>query len=131
MFMVSWVIIITCCWKPPRAIFLKSCVILTGRTQHMLTPSDIRALSSKPTITKMVKEVESAFNQQLAQVKNVSLYLCHRHTASSFGQIGRYFNILESAVSQASRRFGMKIKRDKKLSKMIQRVEYRLNLSKV
>ncbi len=91
----------------------------------------IRALSSKPTITDIIKEVESAFNQQPAQVKNVSLYLCHRHTASSLKQIGRHFNIGESAVSQASRRFAMKIKRDKKLSKMIKRVENRLNLSKV
>jgi REP element-mobilizing transposase RayT len=91
----------------------------------------IRALSSKPAITEIIKEVESAFNRQPAQAKNVSLYLCHRHTASSLKQIGRHFNIGESAVSQASRRFGMKIIRDKKLSKMIKGVENRLNLSKV
>jgi REP element-mobilizing transposase RayT len=91
----------------------------------------IRALSSKPTIKDIIKEVESAFNQQPAQVKNVSLYLCHRHTASGLKQIGQHFNIGESAVSQASRRFGLKIKQDKKLSKKIIRIENRLNLSKV
>ncbi|MGD2100533.1 MAG: transposase [Desulfobacterales bacterium] len=91
----------------------------------------IRALSSKPRITEIIKEVESAFNQQPAQVKNVALYLCHRHTAGSLKQIGRHFNIGESAVSQASRRFGMKIKRDKKLSKKIKSVENSLNLSKM
>jgi hypothetical protein len=78
-----------------------------------------------------IKAVESAFNQQPALVKNVSLYLCHRHTASSLKQIGRLFNIGESAVSQASRRIDMKIKRDKKLNKKIKRVENKLNLSKV
>ena len=91
----------------------------------------LRALSTKPTIEDITKEVKSAFNQQPDQVKNVSLYLCHRHTASSLKQIGRHFNIGESAVSQASRRMGMKIKRDKKLEKRIKRVEKRLDLSKV
>jgi REP element-mobilizing transposase RayT len=91
----------------------------------------IRALSSKPTIKGIIKEVESAFNQQPAQVKNVSLYLCHRHTASGLKQIGQHFNIGESAVSQASRRFGLKIKQDKKLIKKIIRIENRLNLSNV
>ena len=91
----------------------------------------IRALSSKPTINDVIKEVESEFNHQPAEVKNVSLYLCRRHTAISLKQIGRHFNIGESAVSQACRRFGTKIKRDKKLNKKIKRVENRLNLSKV
>jgi REP element-mobilizing transposase RayT len=91
----------------------------------------LKALCSKPTIEDIIKEVESVFIQQPALVKNVSLYLCHRHTASSLKQIGRHFNIGESAVSQASRRIGIKIKRDKKFKKIIKRVEKNLNLSKV
>jgi hypothetical protein len=74
----------------------------------------LRALSSKPDMGDILKAVQSAFNHQPAIAKNVSLYLCHRHTASSLKQIGLHFNIGESAVSQASRRIGIKIKRDKK-----------------
>ena len=91
----------------------------------------LRALSSKPVIEDIVKAVESTFLQQPALIKNVSLFLCHRHTGSSLKRIGRHFSIGESAVSQASRRIGMKIKRDKKLKKQIQKVENKLNLSKV
>ena len=91
----------------------------------------LKALSSKPVIEDIIKAVDSAFIQQPALVNNVSLYLCHRHTASKLKQIGRHFNIGESAVSQASRRISMKIKRDKKLKKQIKRVENKLNLSKV
>ncbi len=44
-------------------------------------------------------------------VKNVSLYLCHRHTGRKLKYIGRHFNVGESAVSQGSRRMSMKINR--------------------
>jgi len=91
----------------------------------------LRELSSKPAIGDITKEVESVFNQQPAQVKNVSLYLCHRHIANRLKQIGRHFNIGESAVSQASRRIDMRIKQDKKLNKRIKRVESKLSLSRV
>ncbi len=91
----------------------------------------LKALCSKPAIEDIIKAVESAFIQQPALVKNVSLFLCHRHTASNLKQIGRHFNVGESAVSQASRRIRMKIKRDKKLKKRIKRVENMLNLSRV
>jgi hypothetical protein len=91
----------------------------------------LKALCSKPAIEDIIIAEESAFNQQPALVKNVSLFLCHRHTATSLKQIGRHFNIGESAVSQASRRIGMKMKQDKKLKKQIKRVENKLNLSRM
>jgi putative transposase len=91
----------------------------------------IKALYSKPAIEDIIKAVESAFNQQPARVKSVSLYLCHKHTAGSLKQIGRYFNIGESGVSQASRRIGMRLKRDNKLKKRIKSLENKLNLSNV
>jgi chromosomal replication initiation ATPase DnaA len=91
----------------------------------------LRALSSKPDIEDIIKAVQSAFIHQPAIVKNVSLYLCHRHTASSLKQIGLHYNIGESAVSQASRRIDIKMKRDKKLKKRIKRIENKLNLSRM
>ncbi len=89
----------------------------------------LKALSTKLSIEEIVKAVESEFIQQPALVNKVSLYLCHRYTARKLKEIGRNFNIGESAVSQASRRLSMNIKRDKKLRKQIKRVENKLNLS--
>ena len=91
----------------------------------------LNALSSKPVIEDIISAVESAFSEQPALAKNVSLYLGHRHTACMLKHIGRHFNIGESAVSQASRCISMKIKRDKKLKKQIRKIENKLNLSKV
>jgi chromosomal replication initiation ATPase DnaA len=75
----------------------------------------LKALSSKPVAEDIIKAVESAFIQQPALSKNISLYLCHKYTTSRLKEIGRYFNIGESAVSQTSRRIHIKINQDKKL----------------
>jgi putative transposase len=91
----------------------------------------LKAFSTKPVIEDIIKAVESALSQQPDLVKNVSLYLCHRHTGRKLKQIGRHFNVGESAVSQASRRISMKVQRDKKLKNQITKVENKLNLSKV
>ena len=89
----------------------------------------LKALSSKPAIEHIIEGVVSVFNRQPALVKNVSLYLCHRHSGRKLRQIGQHFDIGESAVSQASRRISMKMERDKKLSKQIKIIENKLILS--
>ena len=43
-------------------------------------------------------------------------------------EIGEYFGISESGVTQASRRFGKKIEEDKKLKKKVTLTKNRLNL---
>jgi len=101
---------------------------IEGKKANRELPA-LEALSSKPSIEDIIKAVESEFTQQPALVKKVSLYLCHRHTASKLKKIGRNFNIGESAVSQASRRISVKIKRDQKLRKQIKSIKNKLNLS--
>lgn len=89
----------------------------------------LNALISKPTIVDIIKAVESEFIHQPAIVKKVSIYLCHRYTASKLKEIGLHFNIGESAISQASRRIRMEIEQDEKLKSKIKKVEKKLNLS--
>jgi len=91
----------------------------------------LNSLSSKPAIEDIIKAVASEFTQHPAMIKNIAIYICHRYSGSKLKQIGRHFNIGESAVSQASRRMGIKIEQDKKLGKQIKKIENRFNLSKV
>ncbi len=57
-----------------------------------------------------------------------TLYLCHRHSRSTLKEIGSFFGIGESAVSQASHRFKMALDDDRKLRKKINYISKRLNL---
>jgi len=63
--------------------------------------------------------------------KRVMLYLCHRYTWKRLKEIGEYFKVTESGVSQASHRVAVALEKDKKLSVIVERIKQKLNLSKV
>jgi len=50
-------------------------------------------------------------------LKRLSLYFCHRYSGKKMKEIGVYFDIGESGVSQSSRWISLKISADKKLRK--------------
>jgi chromosomal replication initiation ATPase DnaA len=59
------------------------------------------------------------------------MYLCQRYTGNKLKEIGLYFGIGESGVSQACRRVAQKIEKDKKLKKKIVRLEKQIKLSRM
>ncbi len=63
--------------------------------------------------------------------RDVKIYLCKRYTGKKLSEIGTYFNIGESGVSQAFRRFSDRIERDKKVKLKIDRIIRSLNLSRM
>jgi hypothetical protein len=103
---------------------------IQGRKPNRDLPA-LNALLSKPTIEEIAKAVDSELGHQPALSRNVSIYFCHRFTGETLKEIGRAFNIGESAVSQASRRIGKKINREKQLLTSILQIKKELGLSKV
>ena len=93
--------------------------------------SELRAFSTRPEIQEIEKEVESVFGPDNALSKKVKLYFCHRYSGKKLREIGTYFGIGESGVSQSSRRVSLKISADIKLRKQILQIESRLELSRV
>ena len=59
------------------------------------------------------------------------MFLCQRYTGEKLKDIGTYFGIGESGVSQASRRVKDKIRNDKKLERKIAKIEKKLNVSRM
>lgn len=56
----------------------------------------------------------------LSLSKKITLYLFHKYSDKRLREIGGFFGIGESAVSDASRRFGVILKKDRKLRKKIE-----------
>jgi hypothetical protein len=56
------------------------------------------------------------------------MYLCHRHIGEKQRTIGEFFNVRESAISEASRLFPRKTEKNKKLGKAIERIKGELNI---
>ncbi len=57
--------------------------------------------------------------------------LCRRYTGEKLKDIGAYFGIGESGVSQACRRVKDKIRKDKKLERKISKIEKKINASRM
>ena len=75
--------------------------------------------------------VELVFPQDKVLSRNVKMYLCHRNAGKKLKEIGLHFGIGESGVSQACKRVAQKIEKDKKLKKMIDRLEKQINMSRM
>jgi len=63
-------------------------------------------------ITSRGNERKDIFKTQRKTASN----LCHRYTGKRLKEIGKYFKVTESGVSQASRRVAVALEKDKKLS---------------
>jgi len=75
--------------------------------------------------------VESVFGKEAALGRNVIIFLCQRYTGEKLKDIGTYFGIGESGVSQACRRVKDKIRNDKKLERKITKIKKKLNASRM
>ena len=86
----------------------------------------LRELLEKPTIEMINIEVKSILTANAKLSRQVSLYLCHKYSGKKLKEIGGYFGVSESAVTQASHRLVMKITRDRKLKKAVEILEEKL-----
>jgi REP-associated tyrosine transposase len=90
-----------------------------------------KELLERVSADDIFEEVEDIFNDNRVLSRNVKIYLCKRYSGKKLSEIGRYFNIGESGVSQAYRRLSEGIERDKKLKLKIDRIIKSLNLSRM
>ncbi len=88
----------------------------------------LAGLSTGPTIEEISNEVEAVLLQDTALSRKASLYFCHRYSRKTLKEIGSYFGIGESAVSQASHRFKLTLDNDRKLRRKINYISKILNL---
>lgn len=85
-------------------------------------------LIPKKTIKEIINAVDEVFNEEANIAKKAAIYLCHRYSGRKLKEIGSFFNVGESAVSQTSRRFVTKLSGDKKLKKQIEKLNGALGL---
>ena len=86
----------------------------------------IRQLGPRITYQEIFDRVESEFGQDPVATRNIKLYLCRKHTGEKLRAVGAQFGIGDAAVAQACKRFKLKLEKDRKLRKKIERFEKRL-----
>jgi len=73
--------------------------------------------------------VNSALQSDEKIARQIKLHLCHRFSGRKLREIGEWFGVSESGVTQASRRIRIKQKNDKKFAKIIAEMVRELILS--
>ena len=79
-------------------------------------------------IDEVYREIYKIVAHNESLTKKMTLYLCLRYNGMKLKDIGKYFNISESAVSEASKRFDILLKKHKPLRKNIETARKKLNL---
>ncbi len=88
----------------------------------------LKELVDRPDIDTISDMVDSVIQTDDRLAKKIKLYFCHRYSGLKLKEIGKYFGIGESGVSQTSRRLFDKLKRNKNLSKKVDILKKKLKL---
>ncbi len=67
----------------------------------------------------MYKKVEVLCNNDTSLSNKITVYLFHKYSDKRLKEIGAYFGIGDSAVSEASKQFNIILKKNKKLRRKI------------
>jgi REP element-mobilizing transposase RayT len=88
----------------------------------------LRKLNEQISIEEIEKAAGEVFKKEEKTRKKVSIYLSHRLSGRKLKEIGEYFDLSESGVTQVSRRLEKTIEKDKKLKRKVEITKSRLNL---
>ncbi len=100
---------------------------VNGKNSDRELPA-IGQLAKRIDIEEIYRDIYETLHLNSSLLKKITIYLCHRDCGMKLKQIGNYFSISESAVSETSRRFDVSLKRSKELRGHIETVRKKLNL---
>ena len=76
-----------------------------------------------PSLETIEKAVVKVVGRGFPLFKKTCIYLSYQRSGLSLGEIGEYFGMQRSAVSQLSRRFAESIKGDRELKRVLGKIE--------
>jgi len=88
----------------------------------------LRQLTSRPTPEEIVTAVRAEFHDDEKLARRASIHLCHKHSGLRLGEIGESFNVRDTAISEASRRFARELEKDAKLRGKMARIKRTLKI---
>lgn len=89
----------------------------------------LRRLSSKPSPEEIEKAVREAIPADNRLATKVAIYLCHRFSGAKLRELGTLFQLSESGITQASKRFCQKMDNDEQVKEIVRKFGKSLNLS--
>ena len=91
----------------------------------------MKEMADKASFDEIFIFVDSLFKDDPNLSRNLKMHLCQRYSGKPLKEIAAHFGIGASGVSQASRRVSERLKKEKKLSKQVDKIIKKLNLSRM
>jgi putative transposase len=91
----------------------------------------LRALVERPSLEEIKKRIGEVVEPEGTLFKKFCIHISHRYGGFFLKEIGRFYNMKESAVSQASRRFKQAIIKKPSLRNLLKQIVTKLNLLNV
>ena len=88
----------------------------------------LRQLTSRPSPEEIINAVKTIIEENKKLARQVSIHICHKYSGVRLREIGGLFDVRETAIAEASRRFSLKIGEDKKLRELVERVKGELKI---
>lgn len=88
----------------------------------------LKEFKESPDIAETYEKVEVLCSNDTSLSKKITIYLLHNYSDKRLKEIGVYFRIGDSAVSEASKQFNIVLKKNRKLRRKIESVREKLNI---
>lgn len=88
----------------------------------------LRHFVSRPSPEQIMNEAKAEFADDETLRRQASIYLCHKYSGMRLKEIGEHFNVRDTGISEASRRFVRKLQRDRELGKRVERLKRKLHV---
>lgn len=88
----------------------------------------LRQLTSRPSLEAIIDVIKTIFRGNEKLARQASIHICHKYSGVGLREIGSLFDVGETAIVEASRRFSLKMGEDKRLKEMVKRVKGELKI---
>ena len=99
-----------------------------GKREPSRDLPSLRQLTIRPTLEAIIAAVDTVIHSDKKLARQAGMYLCHRYSRELVREVSKLFKVSESAITEASRTFPLKMENNKNLVEEIERVKTTLNI---
>ncbi|WP_298273064.1 transposase [Geobacter sp.] len=99
------------------------------RTTHLQEKEEdrnvpaLRQLAVRPSPEEIIAAVKAVMGHNEKQARQASIYLCHKYSGVRLRELAKMFEVGETAICEASRRFSRKIDKDEELKDKVHKAK--------
>jgi len=82
----------------------------------------LRQLTRRPSPKEIIDVVNNMIVENVKLARRVSIHICHKYSGAKLREIGSLFDVRDTAITESSRRFLLRMEEEKKLREVVSRV---------